>query len=327
LTTADGLRYRLESTAETNLPNGVVSVFVYVEQGPYRIRLNKQIIIVPTRDQVVLDDGVGPDWTLEHSARIDADLTVRSPVFEGEVATALTARASRLGGWNVEFTAPEPIDPAGFAVLRFAIHPGDLDPADTGTLRLVLEGAQVSTSAGPGRHTYYEGYERIVDLLAPGPHQVDLRTKEWQEVEVSLAALDVAEPIAAIRFVGTLAGTFYVDDLRLPALPLPTSTAVVEDRTQPAAGPFALEQNRPNPFNSQTTVRFVLPAESRVELSVYNTTGQRVATLVRGERPAGAYVLDWDGRTDDGRPLATGVYLYRLRAGSQVQVRKLLLLR
>jgi len=64
-----------------------------------------------------------------------------------------------------------------------------------------------------------------------------------------------------------------------------------------------------------------------VDLVIYNLAGQEVATLVDGPRESGVYTLRWDGRDDAGRELASGIYLYRLQAGEQVETRKLLLLR
>ena len=90
---------------------------------------------------------------------------------------------------------------------------------------------------------------------------------------------------------------------------------------------FALHQNHPNPFNAQTLIRFLLPSSVAIELALYNPAGQKVATLAAGHRAAGAYVLPWDGRDDAGGNLASGVYLYRLRAGDRVETRKLLLVR
>ena len=90
---------------------------------------------------------------------------------------------------------------------------------------------------------------------------------------------------------------------------------------------FALSQNVPNPFNTGTDIRFDLENSGEVELSVYNLTGQRVLTLASGAREAGTYTVRWDGRHRDGRALASGIYLYRLRTAQQVQTRKLLLLR
>jgi len=106
------------------------------------------------------------------------------------------------------------------------------------------------------------------------------------------------------------------------------STAIEEEsKVQPQA--LTLDQNYPNPFNSDTVIRFALPTSADVELAIFNLAGQQVATLVEGVREAGTYTVRWDGRDDDGRELASGVYLYRLKAGNgqQVETRKLVLIR
>ena len=92
---------------------------------------------------------------------------------------------------------------------------------------------------------------------------------------------------------------------------------------------FNLDQNYPNPFNSDTVIRFALPTSENVELAIFNLAGQRVAKLADGMREAGVYAIRWDGRDDNGRELASGVYLYRLRTGDgqQVETRKLALVR
>jgi len=90
---------------------------------------------------------------------------------------------------------------------------------------------------------------------------------------------------------------------------------------------FSLAQNYPNPFNSATAIRFSLAQKEMVTLVVYNLAGQEVATLVDGSRESGIYTLSWDGRDDAGRALASGIYLYRLQVGQQMETRKLLLLR
>jgi flagellar hook assembly protein FlgD len=72
---------------------------------------------------------------------------------------------------------------------------------------------------------------------------------------------------------------------------------------------------------------FALPAVEEVELAVYNMAGQKVVTLVQGVRTAGAYAVRWDGLDGQGQALASGVYVYRLRAGSREQTQKLLLLK
>jgi Secretion system C-terminal sorting domain len=85
---------------------------------------------------------------------------------------------------------------------------------------------------------------------------------------------------------------------------------------------FVLDQNFPNPFNPSTTIRYGLPSKSAVQLAVFNTLGQQVAALQNGEQDAGYHEVKFDGSG-----LSSGVYFYRIEAGSFVQTRKLLLIR
>jgi hypothetical protein len=85
---------------------------------------------------------------------------------------------------------------------------------------------------------------------------------------------------------------------------------------------FSLTQNFPNPFNPSTTIRYGLPNRSHVTLSVFNTLGQSVSTLVNGEQEAGYHEVKFDGSG-----LSSGVYFYRIGTGSFVQTRKFLLLK
>lgn len=99
----------------------------------------------------------------------------------------------------------------------------------------------------------------------------------------------------------------------------------------PAAGDipktFAVAQNYPNPFNPATAISYQLAAASEVELAIYNLLGQKVRTLVQARQPAGRYEAKWDGRSDAGVPVASGVYIYRFTAGSYQKVMKMILLR
>ena len=88
-----------------------------------------------------------------------------------------------------------------------------------------------------------------------------------------------------------------------------------------------LAQNAPNPFNSQTVLAYFLPAPSPARLEVFALTGQRVAILHQGPQQAGYHRLRWNGRDDAGRPVASGMYLYRLVTNEVVLTRKLILLR
>jgi hypothetical protein len=85
---------------------------------------------------------------------------------------------------------------------------------------------------------------------------------------------------------------------------------------------FSLSQNYPNPFNPTTFITYGLPRASHVQLAVYNLLGQEVVRLDEGERAAGYHNLVFDGKS-----LASGVYLYRIQAGTFVQTRKLILMK
>ncbi len=97
------------------------------------------------------------------------------------------------------------------------------------------------------------------------------------------------------------------------------------------AGPpptaFALEGSRPNPFTGSTLIAYALPVEARVALDVFDLQGQHVASLVQATQPAGRYSVRFGDGLSSGRPLGSGVYFVRLRAGSFAATRKLLRVR
>jgi YD repeat-containing protein len=100
--------------------------------------------------------------------------------------------------------------------------------------------------------------------------------------------------------------------------------AVEEDTGLPAR--FALHANYPNPFNPATRIRYELPRQARVRLTVYDVLGRRLAVLVDAEQAAGRYEVAWNGRGE--RALAaSGVYVYRLEAGDFVQTRPMVLVK
>jgi flagellar hook assembly protein FlgD len=90
--------------------------------------------------------------------------------------------------------------------------------------------------------------------------------------------------------------------------------------------PF-LAQNFPNPFNPSTTIAFGLKETGHVSLRVYDAAGRLVVTLIDESRPAGSYSMTWNGLSDSGSKAASGVYFYRLTAGTFVETRKMILLK
>jgi hypothetical protein len=90
---------------------------------------------------------------------------------------------------------------------------------------------------------------------------------------------------------------------------------------------FSLSQNYPNPFNPTTTISYALPANAYVKLVVYNILGQKVKTLVDEEQTAGYRQVVWNGQNDRGGTVGSGIYFYRIQAGSFTKTAKMSLLK
>lgn len=95
-------------------------------------------------------------------------------------------------------------------------------------------------------------------------------------------------------------------------------TSVAEGESELLPKVFALEQNYPNPFNPSTTIKYQLPAASEVKITIYNLLGRPVRILIDEEKPAGFYSINWDGLNDRGVKVASGIYLYQIKAKSTV---------
>ena len=90
---------------------------------------------------------------------------------------------------------------------------------------------------------------------------------------------------------------------------------------------FTLEQNYPNPFNPSTIIEFTLSSAEQVNLEIFNVLGQKVRSLIDESMTAGVHRLTWDATTNAGQRVATGIYLYRLKVGTESQTRKMLFLK
>ena len=106
-----------------------------------------------------------------------------------------------------------------------------------------------------------------------------------------------------------------------------SGTAVAANKLIGLPDKLQLQQNAPNPFNSQTVISYFLPKSGPVRLELFTVIGQRVAVLRQGPQQAGYHRLHWNAQDEEGRPLASGIYLYRLVTTEGVLTRKLTLLR
>jgi flagellar hook assembly protein FlgD len=86
--------------------------------------------------------------------------------------------------------------------------------------------------------------------------------------------------------------------------------------------------NYPNPFNPSTSVSYTVPERGAVTVEIYDTRGERVATLVSSaEHTAGAYTIEWTGRVDSGATASSGVYFARIAQNGSVRSKKMMLLK
>jgi len=105
------------------------------------------------------------------------------------------------------------------------------------------------------------------------------------------------------------------------------ATGIGDDLAATLPDKFSLGQNYPNPFNPSTHIGYALPKTARVQLIIYNVLGQKVRTLVDKQQSAGRYQMQWRGLDDAGRQVASGVYIYLIRAGAFVKAHKMILMR
>jgi len=105
------------------------------------------------------------------------------------------------------------------------------------------------------------------------------------------------------------------------------SRALENGETEEGIQEARLLQNYPNPFNPETRLAFALPEPVYITLAIYNTLGEEIRLLSEGMFSAGVHSFIWDGNNAQGNPVPSGVYIYRLSAGSKTQVRKMSLVR
>jgi photosystem II stability/assembly factor-like uncharacterized protein len=146
----------------------------------------------------------------------------------------------------------------------------------------------------------------------------------WKYLSSELPMVPVYDmkihPIDRYLAIGTHARSMYKLDL--------SGFTGIDPRVKPAISEtFILKQNYPNPFNPVTTIPYTLAEKGLVHLSIYNTLGQQIKTLVNTEQSAGNYQISWDGRDRSGQQVASGIYLYTLQVGEQKQTRRLTFLK
>jgi len=169
----------------------------------------------------------------------------------------------------------------------------------------------VSMYVGPSFQTH--DIRVRLTLHGDGTYSRELLSGTWSGCNVSNASIgtswdNVQEPFA-IGFTSYVYSNYpyYWDDIEITSTGGASSAPVVE-----LPESYTLSQNYPNPFNPKTTIKYELPNSGDISLKIYNVTGQLVRTLVNNYEEAGYHSIEWNGDDENGRSVASGIYIYRL---------------
>jgi len=187
-------------------------------------------------------------------------------------------------------------------------------PSDPQEVALFNTDAVVSDIALIGNYAYvandYHGL-RIIDVSTPSAPE-----------EVGRYYTSYARGVSAsgnYAFVADYLDGLYIIQNDLLTTGIRSSTQTPEN--------YALRQNYPNPFNPTTTLRYDLPEQGFVHLTIYNQLGKPIRTLINREESAGYKSVMWDARDDYGKQVSTGIYFYRIEVNGFSQTKKMVLLK
>jgi hypothetical protein len=186
----------------------------------------------------------------------------------------------------------------------------------------------------PGTNNYVDITTAGVTVLAGQEYHLVISVANPQDVikireDSTAGATNRSSYFDGTRWVNLIDQTSKVNahNLRIRAMITSLSGLVSVDAQDLVPQRFELAQNYPNPFNPTTTIRYSVPAQGRVRLRVFDLVGREVASLVDEEDMAGSYLINWRGTDNYGRPLASGVYFYKLDGSGQQITKKLILLK
>ena len=117
---------------------------------------------------------------------------------------------------------------------------------------------------------------------------------------------------------------FYIHTYRV-MLPTGDDVSLADVTVMPEK--FTIHQNYPNPFNPVTTLRYELPEQTHVNITIYDMLGRKVKTLINQTQDAGYRSVIWDSTNNYGKPISAGIYLYQIQAGEYISTKKMVLLK
>lgn len=215
---------------------------------------------------------------------------------------------------------PNSINPRSNGVIPVAIQTMSISKVDPFEFDATTVDAQ-TVRFGPNEASIVHEDGHIEDVDADGDMDLMMhfKIKESGIVCGDTEASLTGETFNGMRITGT-------DEFKTVGCGSP-KISVEAENVLPDPKDYILHQNNPNPFNPETDINFFLPTDNNVVITIYNTLGQEICTLVNSQYKAGYHSAKWDGKDKNGQPVSSGIYLYQLRAGDFVQVRKMSLLR
>lgn len=214
-------------------------------------------------------------------------------------------------------------------------------PADAILASLAASGTNVYAGSGLGEGVYYSSDNGLnwtnistsaftgevwtiiltdtnlfVGTIGSGIYLTQDNGTTWSTVNEGLMNSDIRSLMVSpdnYIYAGTTNGFVYYR-------PLSELTGVAGNNSQPSE--YRLYQNYPNPFNPGTKIQYSIPRSSKVQIKVYDVLGNKIATLINEEKPAGNYELTWNAAN-----LPSGIFFYELKAGHFIQTKKMILLK
>lgn len=173
----------------------------------------------------------------------------------------------------------------------------------------------VASVPGGGRlHIEFNG----VDLTGEQSVQVTGGWQFWEDMDIPPVWLNAGEQVMHVAFYG---GQFNLNRIVI------TNADATDTELQQLPDQFVMHQNFPNPFNPSTRLSFGLPEDMVISLVIFDLQGRVVKTLQEGSQNAGWYQQEWNGLSDAGVQVPTGIYFAKLSAGSHSQMVKMLYLK
>jgi len=157
--------------------------------------------------------------------------------------------------------------------------------------------------------------------------QSEESTSAWVEYSVLAEAIDSLNVVTGAWIIAVTDGIDSVDASNGQYSFTIDATSMAIDPATLIPEVFALHQNYPNPFNPTTTLRYDLPEDANVNITIYDMMGRVVKTMVNSQQNAGFKSVRWNATNDKGAPVSAGLYLYTIEAGEYRQTRKMVLLK